>query len=184
MVTYISQVNSKYTFSQEVWCVSRVNTTGSILRGHAAIIVEGVDQAGKRFVKQFDIRAIIKEESIQDRLQGSIGNRQGYISEIREFDSYHFLPGSKPENWFARPLDVEAMMKSIRDQRDKLEAGEMFAFQLAGAWRSKYLGGNAAHNCFTWTEKKLAISKVGSGYRMGDSIKAVPDSRAQSCIIL
>lgn len=176
-----SQVNPKYVVRQDLWCISRMNIAGSLTKGGASIIIEGINKEGQRFVRQFDIKVKVVEETVQDIIQSSLGKYQGYVSEIRESERYSYLPGpgSKPETWLREPDKVEAMMENIREQRRKVEKGEIFRLRPAGAWQSGCLRGNTAHDCLAWTEEKLKIAEAGSWCKTTmDPIKAIPDSSA------
>ncbi|MBI3211126.1 MAG: hypothetical protein HYZ47_00340 [Simkania negevensis] len=164
-----------------------MNITGSLTKGGASIVVEGIDKDGQRFVRQFDIKVRVVEETVQDIIQSSLGKYQGYVSEIRESERYSYLPGPgpKPETWLREPDKVEAMMENIREQRRKVEEGDIFRLRVAGAWQSGCLRGNSAHDCLAWTEEKLKIAAAGSWRTTTiESIEATSDSRARSCIIL
>lgn len=79
-----SKINSKFEYNEIKWVVSVLNTTGSLIGGHAAIVVEGVEEDSfslnkKLFIGQYDISANSEE--------GDLINPQGYITKIKCFEN-------------------------------------------------------------------------------------------------
>ncbi len=78
-----SKIDPKFEYNETKWVVSVLNTTRSLIEGHIAIVVEGIEEDHfslnkKIFIGQYDISAAAEGGSI---------NPQGYISKIKCFEN-------------------------------------------------------------------------------------------------
>lgn len=94
---YESRLNSQVKFGEKYWAVSLVNT-GSILGGHSAIIVEGIERVGpslmdtRLFYGFYDIRARPWPE---EETKGSLDiNRTGYIYQVTVKEDHDYPPNT------------------------------------------------------------------------------------------
>ncbi len=190
---FTSRVNPKWDFDKQKWMVSLVNT-GTVLGGHAIIVVEGVKENGNLFVRQFDILAREYTITNADAFQKSLGNVQGYISKIRIFKTYNNsieYSQYSSENWYASPQEVKDMRRSIKVKQRTIaqvttEDGVLlegreppYKYQMAGSKRLWIFGGNQGDNCVTWALKEIVqanILKNGDGGKKIDLIKAPPQA--------
>ena len=78
-----SKINPEFEYNQTKWVVSVLNTTGSLIDGHAAIVVEGMEEDRfslnkKLFIGQYDISANSETGGL---------NPQGYITKIKCYEN-------------------------------------------------------------------------------------------------
>lgn len=193
MATMTSKINPKFHMDQNNSVVSLLNT-GSAWTGHAVIIVEGMTKEGSLFVGQYELRAKMLKSSgtqtMMDVLQGSTGNNQGYIGELRviETDRYTHpkdLSEFSSKSWFVRPEYVQKMIDAIKKEYDELEEAkaerrELPPYQSAGSYRTRALGGNGGENCLTWAENRLRIAMINPINSWFDWIKALPELHVDS----
>lgn len=180
----MSQVRPNSSLDANFFLVSLVNTQETTccgFRGHAQIVVEGIEH-GLPFFRRFDMIRGGKTH-FSSKFQKWCGNEEGTIGEIRENGpsqrNYALLESTQ---WRVPAADANRMMDAIRQERAALEQAkrdgtdkDLFKYQNAGSKRWKLLlGGNGGENCVTWAEKKLAIAGAGNRGVILDSSKASP----------
>ena len=186
MATGTSQLNGGLKFDQNHWVVSLVDSQQQhdccSLRGHAVILIEGLDEHGALFVKSFD--AIKQNGHFISGFQKLCGNEQGTL-ELREFPGY----GKKAWSTFehrSRTIGAGKVLEMIGSIEAEIAANKQaiangtvktdprFRFQNAGSERSSILGGNEGDNCVTWAEKWLIHVDAAFFDKAVDSVKATP----------
>ena len=116
MRAIMSKVNSKYSFPYELWCPHCVSARKSVMKGHTQIRVEPVSVDTSPFPKQFDTRTVVKTHTTASgTIQSSLGNHQGYISDIREAEEKK--PAIALIRGHGRPLDS---IKAVTDFKTQL----------------------------------------------------------------
>ena len=81
-----SKINPELEYNEIKWVVSVLNTTGSLVDGHSAMVVEGIEEDHfsmnkKVFIGQYDISVGSEAK------QGGLINPQGYITKIKCFEN-------------------------------------------------------------------------------------------------
>ncbi len=118
-----SKINPKFEYNEAKWVVSVLNTTGSLIDGHAAIVVEGIENDHfslnkKVFIGQYDISANSEE--------GGLINPQGYITKIkcyeneenkRDYESKRY----PSQSYYITRLAAWKMVASIKADRARTE---------------------------------------------------------------
>lgn len=188
----VSRVSSGWEFSEQAWVVSLLNT-GSVLTGHAVIVVEGIEN-NTVFVGQYEVSSkIIVDQTVGDVMQRTMGNAQGYIAEIRVIENVgkytRNYEGYTHKSWYATPENVRIMIDSVKGASEAIkyaiESGEdlPYKYQTAGSSRFWLLGGNGGESCVTWAENQLKLAQIGNGTIWADLVKAFPEWHAEGCVV-
>jgi hypothetical protein len=185
-----SRINETYEYNENIWIISVVNTTGSIVAGHTAIVVEGLEKMDgiyeKPFIGQYDIAANAEEESCI--------NVKGYITKIKCFENEENKRDYAKEkypalSYYVEPIKAKEMIRSVKEDALKTKQA-MTIGSYVDLLRYQKLGKNHlltqllgdplnGDNCTGWCLEKLAIAGVGNG-----NGKPKPFWQAGQCIFL
>jgi hypothetical protein len=149
---FISQINPRYTITNDNWVVSVLNT-GPIYAGHNVIVVEGLN-AGQLFVGQYDIKAT------SDPIPGVADH--GYITRVdcHEGPGYtRDYSGYRGHVSYAPAAGVTNMITSIKADKDIIDHGGLIKFQLLGL-NHPLSDPEGGHNCASWSKEKLDIAGI------------------------
>ena len=112
----ISRINGDYEINEQQWVISILNTTGSLVSGHSAIVVEGLEADSKSiymkpFIGQYDIAAASEEGGM---------NAKGYITKIKIFENEQNKRNYAEEkyparSYYATPAAAKQMILSIKE---------------------------------------------------------------------
>jgi len=178
-----SKVSEDFTFNEEVWVVSILNT-GAKMSGHSVILVEGIKD-GAAFVRQCDITAELLPEETKSIIREPFRNVKGKINQVRIFESYHptlEYDKKSSRSVYADPESVLLMLNAIEQDRDttiKAQRGEGLYLQYEYSGRYSMFSSGAADNCPTWCYEKLKIAGINITPVGFDYIKAMPEKHVK-----
>lgn len=197
-----SSVNPAWILNTDNPIVSLINVTNvrstvpvasdllKITRGHAIAVVEYLRPDGTRFTAQYDIQATGETRTLGDLFQGSIGNSQGYIHEVRTYDTAENPPEPawiasysrhSSQQWRTSHANAARFARIMNHFRLGVEIAEktgepLYKYQVAGSNRFVLLGGNGGDNCVTFLKSRMEETEIIAREALwGDSIKASPE---------
>jgi hypothetical protein len=179
-----SRLDKEIEIDEKYWAVSLVNT-GSVLGGHSAIIVEGLQKVGPRlcdtelFYGFYDIKACVYDE---EKSTFNV-NKKGYIYRVTVHEGSQY-PAQDITKYLSRTqlVTVESARRMIADiktdrqaildkekaQHKDCEPGGLLdkslypQYELIGV-DSIFGSKGRGMNCANWCADKLLIAGIGNG---------------------
>lgn len=206
-----SRVNPFFELDPLAWVVSLVNTNPrqGVLRGHVAIVMEGIQGDGSLFFGVCELRTgpdakdtILEFRCVFDpRLPGAPepiedGYPRDYnVETIRRHvleKDYEVLP---KRSWYVPPYKVEKMIASIledakalaQERANNQPASALSRYHVLGSHPIPFLGSVASENCVTWATRQLAVADIDDAASLLDSSAALPylhtRAKRRGCIL-